>query len=55
LPYSASGIQYFLARLPLNVVNELMMTADLVPAERACAVDILNRLVGSERAGGHHL
>jgi len=48
LPYSASGIQYFLARLPLNVVNELMMTADLVPAERAYAVGILNRLVGSD-------
>jgi len=48
LPYSASGIQYFLARLPLNVVNELMMTADLIPAERAYAVGILNRLVGSE-------
>ena len=48
LPYSASGIQYFLARLPLNVVNELMMTADLIPAERAYAVGILNRLVRSE-------
>ena len=48
LPYSASGIQYFLARLPLNVVNELIMTADLIPAERAYAVGILNRLVGSQ-------
>jgi methylmalonyl-CoA decarboxylase len=48
LPYSASGIQYFLARLPLNVVNELIMTADLIPAERAQAVGILNRLVRSD-------
>jgi len=48
LPYSASGIQYFLARLPLNVVNELFMTADLVPAERAYAVGIMNRLVGRD-------
>ena len=48
LPYSASGIQYFLARLPLNVVNELMMTADLIPAERAYAVGILNHLVSEE-------
>lgn len=48
LPYSASGIQYFLARLPLNVVNELIMTADLIPAERAYAVGILNRLVTSD-------
>jgi methylmalonyl-CoA decarboxylase len=45
LPYSASGIQYFLARLPLNVVNELLMTADLITAERALGVSILNRLV----------
>ena len=27
LPYSASGIQYFLARLPINVVNELIIGA----------------------------
>ncbi len=45
LPYSASGIQYFLARLPLNIVNELIMTADLITAERAYAVGIMNRLV----------
>ena len=45
LPYSASGIQYFLARLPLNVVNELIMTADLIAAERAYEVGIVNRLV----------
>jgi methylmalonyl-CoA decarboxylase len=48
LPYSASGIQYFLSRLPLNVVNELIMTADLIPADRAYAVGILNRLVPSD-------
>ncbi len=48
LPYSASGIQYFLARLPLNVVNELIMTADLIPAERAYAVGILNHLVAGD-------
>ena len=47
LPYSASGIQYFLARLPLHVVNELIMTADLIAAERAYAVGIVNRLVPS--------
>ncbi|HVT42410.1 MAG TPA: methylmalonyl-CoA decarboxylase [Acidimicrobiales bacterium] len=48
LPYSASGIQYFLARLPLHVVNELMMTADLIRADRAAAVGILNRLVDAD-------
>jgi len=45
LPYSASGIQYFLARLPLNVVNELIMTADLIEADRAYAGGIVNDLV----------
>ncbi len=45
LPYSASGIQYFLARLPLHVVNELLMTADPMTAARALEVGILNRLV----------
>ena len=45
LPYSASGVQYFLARLPLHVVNELLMTADPIPAARALAVGIVNRLV----------
>ena len=49
LPYSASGIQYFLARLPLHVVNELIMTADPIPAERAFAVGILNRLVPADQ------
>jgi methylmalonyl-CoA decarboxylase len=48
LPYSASGVQYFLARLPLNVVNELLMTADLITAERALGVGILNRLVSED-------
>jgi len=48
LPYSASEIQYFLARLPLNVVNELIMTADLIPAERAYEVGILNHLVAAD-------
>jgi methylmalonyl-CoA decarboxylase len=45
LPYSASGIQYFLARLPLHVVNELMMTADPIAATRALDVGLVNRLV----------
>jgi methylmalonyl-CoA decarboxylase len=48
LPYSASGVQYFLARLPLNVVNELLMTADLISAERALSVGIMNRLVSGD-------
>ncbi len=49
LPYSASGIQYFLARLPINVVNELIMTADLISAERALQVGIMNRLVPADQ------
>ena len=48
LPYSASGIQYFLARLPLHVVNELLMTSDPIAATRALQVGIVNRLVGAD-------
>jgi len=34
-----------LSRLPLNVVKEMFFSADLIPAERALQVGILNRLV----------
>ncbi len=52
LPYSASGIQYFLARLPINIVNELIMTADLITADRAYTVEIMNHLVGADELAG---
>lgn len=47
VPYSVSGIQYFLSRLPLHIVNELMMTADPITAERALRHGIINRLVAA--------
>ncbi len=45
LPYNASGIQGFLARLPLNIVNEMFFTAEPVGARRAVALGLLNMLV----------
>lgn len=48
VPYSVSGIQYFLSRLPLHIVNELMMTADPISAERALTHGIINRLVPAQ-------
>ena len=48
LPYSETGIQYFIARLPINAVNELIMTANPMPAERALNFGILNHLVPEE-------
>lgn len=48
VPYSVSGIQYFLARLPLHIVNELMMTAEPITAGRALSHGLINRLVPEE-------
>jgi methylmalonyl-CoA decarboxylase len=45
LPYNASGILHFMSQLPLNVVKEMFFTADLVKAERAASLGILNALV----------
>lgn len=47
LPYSETGIQYFVARLPINVVNELLMTAEPMAAERALNFGLINQLVAS--------
>jgi len=44
LPYNASGIQGFLARLPLNIVNEMFFTAEPIGAGRAAALGLLNVL-----------
>jgi methylmalonyl-CoA decarboxylase len=45
LPYNATGIMNFLSRLPLNVVKEMFFTADLISAERAERINIVNYLV----------
>jgi methylmalonyl-CoA decarboxylase len=47
LPYNASGIQHFLARLPLNTVNEMFFTAAPIGAARAAALGILNLLTAA--------
>lgn len=45
IPYNSTGILHFMNRLPLNIAKEMFFTADLVPAERAERVGILNHRV----------
>jgi len=45
LPYNLGGFLNFMSRLPLNVVKEMFFTADLIPAERAARVGIVNEVV----------
>lgn len=45
LPYTAGGIQNFMARIPLAVVKEMFFSADPITAERALRYGILNELV----------
>lgn len=45
LPYNASGIQHFLKRLPVNVVNELFFTGLPMNSERALRFSIVNEIV----------
>ncbi len=45
LPYTASGILHFMARLPFNTVKEMFFTAEPIGAERAERVGILNAMV----------
>ena len=49
LPYNASGIQHFLARLPIHVVKELFFTAEPISAERALRFGLVNDLVPQEQ------
>lgn len=44
LPYTASGILHFMSRMPLNVVKEMFLTAEPIPADRAMQIGILNHL-----------
>ncbi len=44
LPYNSVGFLNFMSRLPLSVVKEMFFTADLIGAERAERVGIINRL-----------
>jgi methylmalonyl-CoA decarboxylase len=45
LPYNAAGFLNFMSRLPLNVVKEMLFTAEPIAAERAERVGILNAMV----------
>jgi len=48
VPYNSTGILHFMNRLPINIAKEMFFTADLVPAERALNVGIINHLVPEE-------
>lgn len=45
LPYNANGFLNFMNRLPLTVVKEMFFTADLIPAERAERIGIVNAIL----------
>jgi len=47
LPYNATGILHFMARLGVGTAKEMFFSADPIPAERAERVGILNHLVPS--------
>lgn len=49
LPYNASGIQHFLARLPLNMVKELFFTALPIKAQRALKFNLVNDIVAQDK------
>ena len=48
LPYNASGIQHFLARLPVNIVNELFFTAEPIQAKRAHQFHLVNYVLSED-------
>lgn len=47
LPYNIGGFLNFMSRLPLNVVKEMFFSADLITAERAERVGIVNETVST--------
>ncbi|HEY2450771.1 MAG TPA: methylmalonyl-CoA decarboxylase [Mycobacterium sp.] len=49
LPYNVAGILNFMSRLPLNVVKEMFFSADLITAERAERVGIVNQIVAADQ------
>lgn len=48
VPYNASGIQQFLARIPVNIVKEMFFTAEPISAARALQYGILNQLIPTD-------
>ncbi len=49
LPYNVGGFVNFMSRLPLNVVKEMFFSADLIDAERAERVGIVNQIVPADQ------
>ena len=45
VPYNSTGILHFMNRLPINIAKEMFFTAELMSAERALNVGIINHLV----------
>ncbi|WP_018704732.1 methylmalonyl-CoA decarboxylase [Anaeromusa acidaminophila] len=48
VPYNSTGILHFMNRLPINIAKEMFFTAELMSAERALNVGIINHLVEEE-------
>lgn len=48
VPYNSTGILHFMNRLPINIAKEMFFTAELMSAERALNVGIINHLVDEE-------
>jgi len=48
VPYNSTGILHFMNRLPINIAKEMFFTAELVPADRALSIGIINHLVAEE-------
>ena len=45
VPYNSTGILHFINRLPINIAKEMFFTAELMDADRALSVGIINHLV----------
>jgi methylmalonyl-CoA decarboxylase len=45
VPYNIAGLQRFMSRLPLNLVKEMFFTADLISADRAERIGVVNAIV----------
>ena len=44
VPYAATGLNRFLAALPIHVVNEMFLTANPIDAQRAYELGFVNRI-----------
>jgi methylmalonyl-CoA decarboxylase len=49
IPYNSSGLLHFINRVGLNIAKEMFFTAEVISAERAERIGILNHLVPADR------